>query len=296
MAEGLGDLFVLPKDGDCLFDVCSSDHTINKIIEWLGLNRREPNEKVIEMAKKKLGKGTESGVLKDLHIKGVLSYDDYMREKHKFKTTAALTDEPLNDRQIDLTMKQFAAGFEDFYPYEFCMYNISAEPEASLNQVSPVELYKKGYKRWGCVVNTDTYGGGGIHWVCLYGDMSSGREWTIEYFNSSSRAAYGDIAKWIDKVKAEMLEYLKSRGEVNTIINVIKCDIDYQKGEGNECGVYCLTYIWNRLNDVGYLKYLSNKKISNAHILAMRKYFFLEPGANIEGAKERIKNGARRRV
>ena len=278
----LGELFVLPEEGDCLFGVCSSNNAIKSISSWLGLNSREPNEKIIELAKKKLGTDSEKVVLK-----AVLSYDDYMREKKNFKVDAPMTDEPLNDKQVDDVMYQFAAGFDDFYAYEFCMYNISAEPGASLNQISPVELYKKGFRRWGCIINTDVYGGGGIHWVCLYGDMTSATEWTIEYFNSSSRKPYGDIEAWIKRTEMEMIAFLREQGQSKTPVTIVTAPIDYQKGEGNVCGVYCLIYIWQRLNEVPYDKYL-RKKISNGHVLAFKKYMFSSK-AMIEGGRDKTR-------
>lgn len=267
-AAALADLFVLPAKEDCLFNVCSSKSALDRVREKLRISARETNERVIAAAKKMLGKDTESEVLQE-----VLSYEEYMREKKRFKVDAPVEDIPLTDSQMDAVMYQFSCGFKDFYYYPFCMYNISSQPSASLNQIMPAELYEKGYRRWGCILNTDTYGGPGLHWVCLYGDMTGSDEWTIEYFNSSSRPPYGDIAAWIDKAVDSLRKYLTGRGEHKIIVRALNCPIDYQKGEGNHCGVYCLIYIWQRLNGIPYEKF-HRKKISNAHVLAFRSYLF----------------------
>lgn len=284
----LKEVFVLPSTGVSLIhetETGLSEDATQKIKENLKMCENIPDEKVIELGVMHVLKQEEVTPHAAIQLaKRVLNYGDYMDEKKHFKIAAPWTDYPLNDKQIDGVMMQFAEKFDKFYPYSFCMSNFMNDEavmrttgrKASLREKSLLDLYRAGYRKWGCVLNTDHYGGGGKHWVCLYGEM--GKEiWTIEYFNSSSRAPFEDVAKWI-KTQQELLigEIQENPKLIGAHIRIVTNPNDYQKGEGHHCGVYCLIYIWQRLNEVEVDKYL-RKKISNAHVLAFRKYIFQDP-------------------
>jgi hypothetical protein len=206
-----------------------------------------------------------------------LSYNDYWREKKLIKADVPWTDFPLNNAHIDETMEKFAIMFPDFHAYPFVMDGFMGRPDVQLNSLPPAHLYQQGKRRWGVVINTDTYSGPGKHWTCMYGDMSSSSIWTIEYFNSSSNPPFPDVAAWIKRTEHELIELISTlRLDPPPFIRVITNPNDYQRGEGHHCGVYSLVYIWQRLNGVDPDKYL-RKKISNAHVLAFRRYMFNEP-------------------
>ncbi len=283
--EELEEVFVLPPGGALLADENGSglsDEAVKKIkdrLEKEGVpmaHDAAPVEVVLEAAKMiKVDVGNEENINPNVAIvaERFLSYGDYMKAKRLFKAEAPWTDYPLNDKQITHTMELFAHQFPDFYPYEFCMSNFLGEPSASL-QTHPIELYKRGFRSWGCVLNTDVYQGRGKHWVCIYGEMRD-EIWTLEYFNSSSNAPFPDVRQYFDICEKEFVDYGRSVGK-NIIVRRVLNPNDYQRGEGHHCGVYTLIYIWQRLNGVPADKYL-RKKISNSHVLAFRKYIFLDP-------------------
>jgi hypothetical protein len=284
MAEGLGEVFVLPKSSISIVnDTGVSDTAIEKVRDALGMCPAIKNEHVIAVAVE-VREPTREHI--EGLLKGVLDYGDYMQEKRLFKVNAPWSDYPLNDKQIDGVMAQFAERFEKFYHYKFCMGNFMNDEaviqvtghKSSLAEKSIINIYKEGYRRWGCVLNTDYYGGGGKHWVCLYGEMID-RVWTIEYFNSSSRAPFEDVRRWIEVQEGALMALAREDPKFSDIIlRTVTNPNDYQRGEGHHCGVYSLIYIWQRLNGVPADKYL-RKKISNSHVLAFRKYIFHDPTA-----------------
>lgn len=101
------------------------------------------------------------------------------------------------------------------------------------------DVVKLGYSYFGCVLNVDTYDGGGKHWVSLFVDVPNK---TLEYFDSVGRPPFEDVTKWMEKAKASMPNPSEwTIAETNR----------YQHQKENwDCGLFACFYIIKRVQGV----------------------------------------------
>lgn len=129
-----------------------------------------------------------------------------------------------------------------------------------LSTIDLADEFKSGRKTFGVVLNTDWSSGRGIHWFCLFGE-DLGDKIMLEYFNSSGKAPLPEIQAWLNKTKHHLEKNLKK-----------DVTITYTTGtrfqnDDHSCGVYCLCYIWLRLEKV----YANHFNINNFNDKFMNK-------------------------
>jgi hypothetical protein len=183
----------------------------------------------------------------------------------------------LNNMNIDLAMSQFAEVYTDFYPYKFNMRNyatysfdngrVSSSPD-TLATVSIEDLYAKGFRRCGCVINTDVYQGPGQHWMALFADFRSAPA-TVEFFNSSGRAPTHEYTDWMIRA----VNSLKALGIAAKRVTVSK--FEHQRSM-TECGVYSLYYIWSRLRGIT-VQHFSTQLVPDSRMFEFRTQIYHDP-------------------
>lgn len=238
---------------------CMTDQTAEKVKQVLKVES-------LDEAKEKLNCETERCILEKLKI----APDEL---KSRYKIDGPLDTTLLNNNNIDETLVQWAKKFKDFFAYNFNMKEydhysfrngrVLAKPD-TLATVSWSELYKQGYRTSACVINTDSYFGGGKHWMALFVDCRKS-PFTIEFFNSSGNEPEAHWIRWMKKTKNELSEF-----ENAEIINVTKIR---QQQSKTECGVYSLYYIWARLNGINW-KYFCKFYVPDQVIVEFRQHLF----------------------
>lgn len=191
----------------------------------------------------------------------------------------------LNNTEIDNVQYQFMLNYPGYYysnihMIDLIMFNPANKylidyDSVSIKDIDFVEELTSGnrlsangpLKNYGLVVNTDVSTGGGIHWFAIFMDFQS-TPMTIEYFNSSGfdiknrefKTFFLDLADTLS-LKIRPCKFIKVS------------DIQHQREDTSNCGVYALYYIWKRLGGVPYTNF-TNKKVSDDSVVMFRKYFF----------------------
>lgn len=248
-----------PGAGSCL-----SIDSIKKIASKLKTD--EPIDKVIDASKNILGCATARCVVQKLDI-------DIGKDAANFKIKGPIDTSLLSNYNIDGVMRQYAARFPDFYPYNFNMLNymdysfhdgaIINEPD-SLATVQFSDLHARGFRRAGCIINTDVYQGQGKHWMALFVDSTVP---SVEFFNSSGNAPAPEWISYMVKTKDQLEELTRRTAQMVKVTN-----IRHQQSK-TECGVYSLFYVWARLNKVPY-SYFIDKPIPDQLMFEFRQHLF----------------------
>lgn len=197
----------------------------------------------------------------------------------------------LSNHHIENVMKQFTVEFPDFVHIPFQMIDF-AEQNTELAHMDLQPYLKDGYRRFGCVLNTDTSEGSGKHWFCLFMDFSALSKkdlyecvarkptmlritdrCTIEYFNSSGNPARPQVERFCEDKQKTLREQFPGLN----VWTVQSSHLRHQYSH-TECGVYALFYIWQRLQKHPYTDF-SRYWIPDQQIINQRKTFFREPNA-----------------
>jgi len=123
-------------------------------------------------------------------------------------------------------------------------------------------------KYMGVVLNTDVSSGRGKHWFCLFCDftLQHAETITIEYFNSSGNTMYPEIFAYCFVLKKKLQDANK-KAEIITVSQV-----QHQKSK-TECGVYCLYYIYSRLQGISHSAF-KHTPIRDEKMMEFRKVLF----------------------
>lgn len=183
----------------------------------------------------------------------------------------------LTNFDIDRTLRRWAGEFRDFFPCPFAMIDFAETNDAlgrvdmravarGLNRVvgEPPAALATPCQTFGCVVNTDSSRGPGIHWVCVFVDMRAAPP-TVEFFDSLGRPPPMPLVRWLAATAD------KIGGRV-----VIASQHRHQQSN-SECGVYALFYIRARLDGVP-LERFAAEQIADSAMLAFRQHLFADPG------------------
>ncbi len=154
------------------------------------------------------------------------------------------TDDLLSNFNIDEVLSQFAKKYPGFVHIPFQMRDFQARG-TELATINLADEYRKGMKTFGCVLNTDWSTGRGYHWYCIFGDFT-GNSPTLEYYNSSGNYALPETKKWLSATKYAVSRDIGKQVREVQVLNraVQENDVD--------CGVYCLHYLWSRLEGFPY--------------------------------------------
>jgi hypothetical protein len=144
------------------------------------------------------------------------------------------------DDVLDQLEKKFAS--RKFLHIPFQMRDFE-KIGTQLATVDLADQFKKGKKTFGVVLNTDFSSGNGIHWFCLFGEHY-GNKVVLEYFNSSGKPPLPEVQAWLQKTKHYLTKTLKVPVDIHYSTGI------YYQHDDHSCGVYCLCYIWCRLEGI----------------------------------------------
>lgn len=202
--------------------------------------------------------------------------------KHRFKVKGPTSSNLLSNVNIDAVLQQLASAHTDFYAYNFNMRNYAQysyvngrvinKPD-SLATVPFADIHPN-YKRAACVINTDVYQGEGKHWMALFVD-TTGRDWTVEFFNSSGGPPSPEWVNWLEKTRAG-LEVIRAGPDDKTGVKIVRVSNTKHQRSRTECGVYSLFYVWARLSGVP-IDYFSTTRIADELMFEFRQHLFMDP-------------------
>ncbi len=229
--------------------VCSPKHVIQKMkgfAEKRGFKVDAEPEKVVGSMKKLLDCNSESCILKRKEFQEFAKINNIQDLLDDFFKPAGPATHfgLLSNFNIDDVLDQFEERFANrkFLHIPFQMRDFE-KVGSQLATIDLAEKFRSGYKTFGVVINTDWSDGGGIHWFCLFGEHLGDRI-EMEYFNSSGREPLVEVQAWLNKQK----HYLEKELKIPVKIHC-STGIRFQSDE-HSCGVYCLCYIWLRLENV----------------------------------------------
>lgn len=260
--------------------VCSPKHVVDKMhtfVKEQGHHVDKNPKKIVDKMKDLLDCSSESCLLKNKDFKKFVGEDIVQDILDKFfKAEGPATNfDLLSNFNIDDTLEQLQERFKEkhFLHIPFQMRDFE-KIGSELATIDLVDQFKNGYRTFGTVLNTDYSSGGGIHWYCLYGeydpDFNNGKsngKVTIEYFNSSGRAPLPETQAWMNKTKHYIEKEMKIPVELKYTTG-----IKYQSDE-HSCGVYCLAYIWARLEGIPF-QWFKSENFNDEMMHRVRKNLF----------------------
>jgi len=228
-------------------DVCSPDPVVNKMSEFIklkkGVHFKEP-DKIVHNMKELMNCKSESCIIRhpDFINFAKLSNVDSLLDEFFKPNGPAKNFNLLSNFNIDDVLDQLQERFPDFLHIPFQMRDFE-KVGSELATIDLAEKFKNGTRSFGVVLNTDWSDGRGIHWYCIFGEKLSDRI-VLEYFNSSGKDPLPETQTWLQKQKHYIAKTLNIPVEVK-----YSTGIKFQNDE-HSCGVYCLMYLWLRLEGV----------------------------------------------
>ncbi len=243
---------IFGQPSECAFTkdqgpVCSPKNVVNKMAEFLKVSDNEVPAnpiKIINTMKERMNCNSESCVLKSkefVEFARLTRVNNILEEFFKPEGPATHFG-LLSNFNIDNVLDQLSEKFPHFLHIPFQMRDFE-KVGSELARVDMAKEFKNGKQSFGVVLNTDWSDGRGIHWYCIYGEKKNGKI-QLEYFNSSGKEPLPETQAWLQKTK----HYLSK--ELGIPVNVkYTTGIQFQNDE-HSCGVYCLMYLWLRLEGV----------------------------------------------
>lgn len=134
----------------------------------------------------------------------------------------------------------------------------------TLCKLNIADQIKNGKNKIGIVLNLDKHDGKGSHWVSIFIDL---QKKFIFYFESTGSIIPPEVDAFIKR----MNEQCKSAGLNMKIMNNMK--IKHQYGT-SECGMYCLYFIINLLEETRDPQHFLKNRITDAQMTKLRDFYF----------------------
>jgi len=261
-----------------------SDIQIGSVDSKLTMYDKESNDKnikekleVIEKMKKITGCESEKCIINETKSK-LSDVSNVIKEYFKPEGPKDRTKGWLSNSDIDTILEQLEKKHTDFYHINFQMADFDKKTYKeiggnsgfiNINLLEDFDKYKK--NKFAVVFNTDTSDNGGQHWYCLYGYRKD-KKVVLEYFNSAGEG------KNDSEIQLAVVAWLCKQKQI-FIKNGYKAHISFEnnikiQNNGYDCGVYCIMYIYARLEGVHNL-WLADKKNFNDRVTQdARKFIF----------------------
>jgi hypothetical protein len=154
----------------------------------------------------------------------------------------------------------------DGYRYIFYDYiNLETIPVDYLTKYQDFNVNK----RYSIVINQSLSSETGSHWVCIFLDFPNK---SIEYFDSTGESPMKEYSGSFKKNMKFIQDFLnKMSKEYDLKLKINKQQHQYGN---NDCGVYCLWYITERLKGKS-LEELSKRKVKDKEMNKYREIFFV---------------------
>jgi hypothetical protein len=263
---------IFNKQSECAFSkeqgtVCSPKQIIDTMAKFLDIKKVDDHVEIVNKMKEQTGCNSESCIFKDPKF---LQFAKLSKNKHLldefFKPTGPATHFGLlSNFNIDEVLDQLCERFPNFLHIPFQMRDFE-KVGSELARVDLAKEFRNGKQCFGVVLNTDWSSGLGIHWYCLFGEKKHDKI-HLEYFNSSGKEPLPETQAWLQKTK----HYLTKEMQIPVEIKY-STGIQFQNDE-HSCGVYCLMYLWLRLEGVNN-EWFNTENFNDAFMHKARKVLF----------------------
>jgi hypothetical protein len=164
----------------------------------------------------------------------------------------------LSNSDIDDVMYQYERMHKAFTSFGAVPYDFKDSPSGGwykncvdLKRLDPASMKNK---QWAFVVNLDPSIKPGSHWVCVFVSNKNNKALHVEYFDSiSTQKCRSMVTCTEDNVPSNIHDYVDRLERDNPSMKVTLTHNKTQhQRKNNECGMYCLYYVLNRVNGVEY--------------------------------------------
>jgi len=260
------------NSGDYKTVVCSPTNVVHKMKEYIELKGKKAGNNpvhVVNTMKDLLNCNSESCILKRpdfVEFAKIANLEDLLNEFFK-PQGPAVGLAWLSNFNLDDVLDQFETRFSNrkFLHIPFQMRDFE-KVGTQLATIDLADKLKSEYKTFGVVLNTDYSNGKGIHWFCLFGE-NYGNKIVLEYFNSSGKEPLAEVQAWLQKTKHYLAKELKIPVEIHYSTGIV-----FQNDDAS-CGVYCLAYIWLRLEQISP-KWFNTENFNDTMMHKVRKNLF----------------------
>ncbi len=146
----------------------------------------------------------------------------------------------LSNYEIDNVLQQFEKNVPYFEYLGSVPMDFAQLPGKKINHFSIKDCLNRKKTKIGMVFNTDPSTRPGQHWICAFIDLKSKE---INFFDS-----YGSNGNYPEEVEKLFIK-IQNDAKKNKIQLVIKKNTVRHQYKNSECGVYCIKFIADRLNN-----------------------------------------------
>ena len=146
----------------------------------------------------------------------------------------------LSNLEIDDVMVQFMNNIEHFDYLGALPIDFANLPDKKINSFTIRDTLDKKKTKVGVIFNTDPSYKGGQHWICGFIDLESNE---LNFFDS-----YGSGGTYPKEIETFFTKLVNQAKELGIDLIVKKNTIRHQF-KNSECGVYCIKFIADRLNN-----------------------------------------------
>jgi len=192
----------------------------------------------------------------------------------------------LSNEDIDKIFHQFVIKHPEFMSYGGVPLDFWKRPNGSwkknCDKIYGFDIKKfvnGGKRKWGMVANLDESNSEGSHWVCMYFVVNEKtKKAKLEYFDSigtnECRSMVECTNQNIPKEIMKFIDIVKKNCEDNGYSFEFTFNKKQHQRGNNECGMYCIYYILNRIKNVPYSD-ISN--IPDEKMTYLRNVLFKSP-------------------
>lgn len=252
------------------YDSCLDDDLImNMRDKW---NKKNPTRKIKTRKKKIILKTLRNYLSQCSHQKCLLDNTLDMKlnlfAPHSPASWNSKKSEWLNSNDITNVMKQYEEAYPNFKflgpsPIDFDITNGPSCVWPEICNLNIKDKLKQNKTKIGIIFNLDTHDKPGSHWVCMFIDLD--RKY-IFYLDSNGLP----IPKRIETLKNRIINHCN---EMNIPMNAYINNKRHQYEDG-ECGMYCLYFIVQLLEEKHKPKYFLTHRISDSKMNAYRNIFY----------------------
>lgn len=191
----------------------------------------------------------------------------------------------LTNFNIEAILIQYEDAYKPFYKFfgvyssNFLRKNGTFPAHPELFNFNIKDIYSKGIRTFGIVINLDEHDEPGSHWTSLFVCIDPSMQcFGAYYYDSTAHPPPGDMKKFMDILKIQGDEFRKSTGS-KTLFKVKVNTIKHQYGS-TECGIFSIynqiKWVFDAKNKNGKItfnKIMSEKKTDN-EMSKMRKQLF----------------------
>lgn len=265
-------------------------------------NKNESDEAILRQSKKKANVQSESELYYNVEFQNQLKQfaphstwksllEEYFNPAGPFDTVAAISDSEEIAAMRQWTKTSVGSAF---YPIPFQLLDFVEIEDSELRNFDWLSKLQQGYRTFGVLVNTATVdivnqcspsGPCGLHWFALFFDFRSlgdapdfdqlknskfpyTKSCTVEFFNSSGNSPRAEIDQYFKVLQKQFQSRLPG-------INLwfVTASLLRQQYGDTECGMYCLYYIYHRLNGIPFTYFLTTH-IADDEVTAFRPFVF----------------------